>query len=118
VYADGLHRGAPAATIHRVGRGSVVYLGIASEQPLYDELLPRLCREAGVRPAARTPAGVEATVRKAGDCSLLFLLNHGSRPRIVTLGAEYREDSASSASVRRRVTLPAKGVRVLRGAPR
>ena len=38
--------------------------------------LQRVCQEAGVRPTAEVPPGVDAVRRRTEDASLLFLLNH------------------------------------------
>jgi beta-galactosidase len=119
VYTDGHYRGRPAAAMHRLGAGRVIYLGVAAEQPLYDALVPWLCRTAGVRPVLRTPPGVEATERRTGGPGgggrrLLFLLNHSDRPARVRLGTgrftDLLDDGRPLAGA---AVLPPLGVRVL-----
>jgi beta-galactosidase len=114
VYTDGHYRGRPAVTMNRLDAGRVIYLGVAAEQPLYDALIPGLCRMAGVWPVVRTPPGIEAAERSDRDRRILFLLNHGDRPRRVRLGPGRFTDLAGDERLHRGcVTLPPLGVRVL-----
>ena len=39
-------------------------------------LLERVCEEAGVRPTAEVPPGIDAVRRKTEAASFLFVLNH------------------------------------------
>jgi beta-galactosidase len=69
---------------------------------------------AGVRPVLRTPAGVEAAERRDGQRRILFLLNHGDRPRRVRLGpARFTDLHGNGRALRGSVTLPPLGVLVL-----
>jgi beta-galactosidase len=119
VYTDGHYRGRPAVAMHRLGAGRVIYLGVAAEQPLYDALVPWLCRLAGVQPVLRTPPGVEATERRTGGPErggrrLLFLLNHSDRPARVRLGpGRFTDLLAGSRPLAGGMVLPPLGVRVL-----
>lgn len=113
LYGDGHYRGRPAASLHRLGAGQVIYLGAAADQPLVDALLRWLCDAADVKPALDTPPGVEATVREGNGRRLLFLLNHGSRSRTVTLGRSNSRELLAGSPAGRRITLPPKTVRVL-----
>ena len=100
--------------MNRLDAGRVIYLGVAADHPLYDALVPGLCRLAGVGPVLRTPPGVEAAERSDGDRRILFLLNHGNRPRRMRLGPGRLTDLAGGGRLRRgRVTIPPLGVRVL-----
>ncbi len=114
VYTDGHYRGRPAVAMHRLGAGRVIYLGVAAEQPLYDAMVPGLCEMAGVQPVLRTPPGVEAVERRDAERQVLFLLNHGDRPRRVRLGRSRFTDLAGDGRpLHGHVTLPPLGVRVL-----
>ena len=118
LYADGHLGGKPAITLHRRGEGRVVYLGTASDQPLYDALVPWLCGQAGVRPVLRTPPGVEAAERERDGRRLLFLLNHGGTPRRVRLPRSRFTDLLAEGRPGPRmvggsVVLPPHGVRLL-----
>jgi len=95
----------------------VVYVGIAGGRKLWRELCPWLCAEAGVAPLLDAPKGVEVTERRDGDRRVLFLLNHGDRPRTVRLGSLAAVDLADETRrVGRRVVVEPRGLRVL-GAP-
>ena len=88
-YADGPLAGSPAVTVHTAGTGggtgggtgsagagSAWYVGTRLDDVTLAALLGHVAREAGVRPAAEVPDGVEV-VRRSGDGrSFLFVLNH------------------------------------------
>jgi len=72
-YAEG----APMATLRRVGKGRVLYLGSYLTPELTDVLADRTFAEAGIAPlAGNLPDGVEVTMRQNADRSLLFLQNY------------------------------------------
>ena len=70
-------------------------------------------KEAKVRPALRTPAGVEATVRTSHRDEFLFLLNYKDRPVKVALGVHRGRDLVSGKTAARQITLPALGAAVI-----
>ncbi|MBM7493350.1 beta-galactosidase [Micromonospora luteifusca] len=75
-YTDGPLPGVPALTRHRVGDGAAWYVATRLDEPATDRLVARLVAEAGVRPAAPAPSGVEVVRRRDGDRSWLFAINH------------------------------------------
>lgn len=75
-FVGGSLDGQPAISGHPFGAGRAYYLATCLSPAAMSGLLQRIWREAGVRPAAEAPSGVEA-VRRG---SLLFLLNHGQQP--------------------------------------
>jgi beta-galactosidase len=75
-YTDGFYGGTPAVTRNVYGEGAAYYLGTRPEQRYTRSLLQRVCQEAGVKPTADVPPGVDAVRRKIEDASFLFLLNH------------------------------------------
>jgi beta-galactosidase len=79
--------GQPAVTQRWLGRGSAWYLATRPDAATLARLLDRACAEAGVRPVADVPAGVEAVRRITADGPLLFLLNHRAEPAEVALPA-------------------------------
>ncbi|MBQ1016548.1 beta-galactosidase [Micromonospora sp. D93] len=93
-YTDGPLPGVPALTRHPVGTGAAWYVGTRLDEPATDRLVARLVDEAGVRPAAPAPSGVEVVRRRDGERTWLFIINH------------------TEAEVR----LPAAGVELLTGA--
>ncbi|WP_460392959.1 beta-galactosidase [Actinophytocola sediminis] len=77
-FADGELAGLPAVTRHDYGAGVAYYLGTRPDPATMGTLLRQAADHAGVAPTlAGAPAGVEATVRRAGTGDrYLFLLNH------------------------------------------
>ena len=69
-YADGPLPGVPALTRHAVGAGAAWYVGTRLDDAATDTLVARLLAEAGVRPAAPAPAGVEVVRRPLGGPEL------------------------------------------------
>jgi beta-galactosidase len=77
-YTEDFYAGTPAVTRNTFGEGAAYYLGTRPEQRYTKSLLQRVCEEAGVRPTADVPPGVDAVRRKTEDASFLFLLNHNN----------------------------------------
>jgi beta-galactosidase len=75
-YQDGPVAGTPAVTRHEVGDGTAWYVGTSLEPAALGRFVTDLIDEAGVRPAARVPAGVEVVRREGDGTSYLFVLNH------------------------------------------
>jgi beta-galactosidase len=75
-YTNDFYAGTPVVTRNSFGEGGAYYLGTRPEERYTRSLLQSVCEEAGVRPAAEVPAGIDAVRRKTADASFLFLLNH------------------------------------------
>jgi beta-galactosidase len=75
-YTDGFYAGTPAVTRNVYGEGAAYYLGTRPDERYTKSLLQRVYEEAGVRPTAEVPPGVDAVRRRTKDASFLFLLNH------------------------------------------
>jgi beta-galactosidase len=75
-FTDGFYSGTPAVTRNAFAEGVAYYLGTRPEIDYTKSLLHRMCQEAGVKPTADVPPGVDAVRRKTEDASFLFLLNH------------------------------------------
>ena len=75
-YTEDFYADTPAVTRNAFGEGVAYYLGTRPEERYTKSLLQRGCQEAGVRPAAEVPPGVDAVRRRTEDASFLFLLNH------------------------------------------
>ncbi|HEU4325575.1 MAG TPA: beta-galactosidase, partial [Roseiflexaceae bacterium] len=112
-YTDGFFAGRPALTRHTFGQGVAFYAGTRPEAEGMGWLLERVCREAGVAPAAAVPEGVEALWREAGSVSLLYLLNHQQAPVEIPLDAP-AQDLLTGQEHRGTLTLAAQGVAILR----
>jgi beta-galactosidase len=68
--------GRPMITAHRVGAGTAYYLGTQPDAKSMARVLEIAVTNAGVKPAAEVPPGVEAVRRSGRGKAFLFLLNH------------------------------------------
>jgi beta-galactosidase len=111
-YADGPLAGRPAITRRPVGSGAAWYLSTSPDDDTLGALLDRIVSDAGVRPVADVPVGVEAARRSAeGGASWLFLLNHTGQEQVVPASGH---DLVADAAVDGQVTLAPGGVAVVR----
>ncbi|MGW2727167.1 beta-galactosidase [Streptomyces sp. NPDC001494] len=114
-FADGSD-GGPAAggaalTRHTYGAGTSWYVATRASGATLQELVRRLGEEAGLRPVADVPDGVEAVRRSSTDGSYLFLINHGEDPAKVLVEGARLLDAAGDGCF---TEIPAGGVAVLR----
>ncbi|MEU4400012.1 beta-galactosidase [Micromonospora orduensis] len=110
-YTDGPLPGVPALTRHLVGDGAAWYVATRLDEPATDRLVERLLDEAGVRPAAPAPPGVEVVRRRDGERTWLFVLNHtGAEIRLPVAGVEL----LTGARYAGELTVPAGEVAVVR----
>ncbi|MGC4770796.1 beta-galactosidase [Micromonospora sp. DT44] len=110
-YTDGPLPGVPALTRRPVGAGAAWYVGARLDEPATDRLVARLLDEAGVRPAAQAPTGVEVVRRRDGERTWLFAINHtSSEVRIPATGVELLTGTRCAGEL----TLPAGEVAVVR----
>ena len=79
-FAEGPVAGCPALTRNAFGDGSAYYLATHLSGEHLASFARRVVAEAGVKPAAETPKGVEAVRRVSSEASYLFLLNHTDQP--------------------------------------
>ncbi|GAA1925239.1 beta-galactosidase [Streptomyces sodiiphilus] len=109
-------RGGPAVTRHSHGAGSAWYVATRASAGTLRDLVRGLGGEAGFRPVADVPEGVEA-VRRAGDGhSYLFLVNHTDTDVTVPVGGTVIHGCAAGPGA----AIPAGGTAVVReeAAPR
>jgi beta-galactosidase len=113
-FEGGPLAGRPAVTRSSYGAGAAYYMGTRPDPASMARLLDAAVEEAGARPAATVPAGVEA-VRRAGDGdTLLFLLNHRAIEAQVALergGVDLLTGEVVPAG---RWSLPARGAAIVR----
>ncbi|MBE0688044.1 MAG: beta-galactosidase [Anaerolineaceae bacterium] len=79
----------PAATINRLKKGKVIYLGVMGESAYYNAIARWLSSMAGVEPLIETPVGVEVAERWQGKKRLVFVLNHLSEVQSITLRSSF-----------------------------
>jgi beta-galactosidase len=117
VYGSDFYAGTPSVTRNRFGKGWAWYVASSAEPRFLTALTRMLAREKGVQPVAQAPRGVEATCRKKGKDSFLFLLNHADVEARVELGSGKKlTDLSTGKPVRGAVQIPAKGAVILREA--
>jgi beta-galactosidase len=111
-YTSGSHVGRAAVTINSFGKGKAVYVGADLTSPSLSRVLQKLADLAGVKQLFQVPAGVELTVRRAGDKQWIFLLNHTSAPQGINVPRTFK-DLLTGETLTQKVGLDAYGVRVL-----
>ena len=113
VYGRDFYQGRPALAVNRFGRGKAYYLAARGEQALLNDLIARLCREAGLQPALDgvLPEGV-AAVRRDGEPAAVFVQNFRPAPVQVPLNRPY-VDFESGAAVEGSLSLSPFQVRIL-----
>ncbi|WP_410539828.1 beta-galactosidase [Streptomyces sp. KL2] len=104
-------RGGPAATRHTHGEGMAWYVATRASVATLRGLIRDLGEEAGLRPAAAVPEGVEAVRRTGPEGSYLFLANHTGHGVEAAVEGTALPDAAGGGS---RVEIPAGGVVVVR----
>ncbi|MET8250937.1 beta-galactosidase [Micromonospora sp. NPDC005197] len=110
-YTDGPLPGVPALTRRPVGAGAAWYVGTRLDEPATDRLVARLLDEAGVRPAAQAPTGVEVVRRRDGERTWLFAINHTeTEVRVAARGTELLTGTRCAGEL----TVPAGEVAVVR----
>lgn len=84
-YESDFYAGMPVLTRNQFGKGTAYYVATRSEEAFYKDFLGEICKELGVAAVAKTPEGVEATLRENEKGSFLFLLNHNNDAASVVL---------------------------------
>jgi beta-galactosidase len=111
-YTKGYYAGKPAATVNRVGTGTVIYIGTEVAEPGYARLAAFVCDEKGVSVAPAMPEGVEYAERDKDGKKIIFLMNYTEKPQTVTLGAPL-SNALTGGTEPASVEIPAFDVKVL-----
>jgi beta-galactosidase len=114
-YTGGAYAGKAAITTHAFGKGRAIYVGAGLEAPALARVLATLLGEAGIRPRAQAPQGVELTMRHHAGTRWIYLLNHTAEAQSVTMDGPYK-DLLDGHTYSGSVPLPGYGVRVLQPA--
>lgn len=112
-YADGLTRGRPAVTRHRLGEGTAWYVSIRLGAEGLAALLGRAAEDAGITPSPDLPRDVEVVRRTGGTGTFLFVINHTATDAKVPLDTPGTELLTGERAVGR-LAVPAGAVRVVR----
>lgn len=102
--------GRPAITCNRLGQGRVFYMGVYLDPPVLREVLRDALPEF---PVKDIPDGVEMTLRRAENQSLLFVINHSGERQKIALPGAYAE-LLSGRTMGPKLALARNGVMVLR----
>jgi beta-galactosidase len=113
-YAAGPFAGMPAATLHRVGKGQVVYVGFQGDAAFYGLLAKWLLAGQGVASPFAPSDTVEITERVKGKERFLFMLNHAATEAKVKMppGKPWR-DLITGQKTGRTLTLAPYDVKIL-----
>jgi len=114
VYGADFYKGMPCLTRNTVGKGQAWYVASSPERRFLHGLARVLAAGKGIEPVLRATPGVEATRRRKGTETFLFVLNHNEEAVRIDLGPRQLTDLLERKPVRGMVTLPAKGVLVLK----
>lgn len=113
-YADDFYAGSAAITEHAFGKGTSYYLSTKPDADGLVALLDRAVAKAGIRPILNTPRLVEATLREGDSWRFLSILNYNPTAVIVKLDSHSGTDLLTGEDVAGQITLPARGVAVIR----
>jgi beta-galactosidase len=114
VYGADFYKGMPCLTRNTVGKGEAWYVGSSPDRLFLHGLARHLAAGKGIEPVLRASPGVEATRRRKGPDTFLFVLNHNDEPVQIDLGVRQLTDLLERAPVTGTVTLAAKAVMVLK----
>ena len=111
--SNGWLDGQPAITRHRIGKGTVFFIGAYLDGQSQIIILQEILREARIQPVMRTPDGVEACRRVSeANREIIILINHLPAEQRVQLPWP-ATDHIRGQVVEGEVNLPAYGVAVL-----
>ena len=88
-HTQDFYAGQPAATLHRLDRGQVVYLGVMGNGDYYKAIARWIAWLAGIEPLLAAPEGVEIAERWQGERRILVVLNHKGQPQKIKLEVSY-----------------------------
>lgn len=104
----------PAVTVNKFGAGTAYYVGTQPDAGYLERLLRDCLDAADIAPAFAVPDGVEVTVRRKGDVTYYFFLNHTDRTQVFPIGGTFAE-LVGGETVADFMTLPARDVKILKG---
>ena len=112
-YASEFFAGRAAVTRNRFGMGATYYLGTVLEDHGYKAWFEGILIALNVAVMPHLPAGVEVSVRSAGERHLLFVLNLTRNEQVVELPEGEYQSVLSQLVAPRRLVLEAMGVEIL-----
>jgi beta-galactosidase len=104
--------GSAAATIHRLGKGSVLYVGTYLNGAVGKAIVPELVKLAQLAaPLPGVPQGVEIVRRQSKEKTLWFMLNQTDEPKSFKVPAG--RDLVGDREIAGDLQLPVRGVAVI-----
>lgn len=113
-YGSDFYQGMPALTSNSFGEGKAYYIASSPEPAFLQAFLGNLCADKNIKPLVHAPEGIEAVQRVKDGVSFLFLLNHKADELQADIGVDQRTDLLNGETVSGSVTVPARGVRILK----
>jgi len=113
-YAAGPFKGSPAASIHKVGKGMVIYVGFVGDAAFNRNLVKWVLAQHSLLPPFPPSEDIEITERVKGKDRFLFVLNHSADVRKMPLkGRTQYRDLLTGKKTGRAMSLAPYDVKVL-----
>jgi len=113
-YAAGPFKGSPAASIHKVGQGTVIYVGFVGDAGFNRNLVKWVLAQHHLLPPFPPSDDIEITERVKGKDRFLFVLNHsGSAQKMPLKGKTQYRDLLTGKKTGRMISLAPYDVKVL-----
>lgn len=113
-YGSDFYKDMPAVTVNNFGEGRAYYIASSPDAAFLRGFLGNLCEDKGIHPLVSAPEGLESVQRVKEGASFLFLLNHTAGELSADIGNGERLDLLSGDKVSGSVTVPGRGVRILK----
>ncbi|MFP4977630.1 beta-galactosidase [Paenibacillus sp. CN-4] len=113
-FGSDFYKDMPAVTVNNFGEGRAYYIASSPDAAFLRGFLGKLCEDKGIRPLVSAPEGLESVQRVKEGASFLFLLNHTAGELSADIGTGERLDLLSGDKVSGSVTVPGRGVRILK----
>jgi beta-galactosidase len=110
-HACGWRKGMPAITLHSLGKGRVVYVGVSLDAASIELLTAWLCQLSGIRPLFTWPRGISVYERRGDTHRFLFVINWTDHPMVVEPGEMWKD--AFSGEPVKQISIASNDLRIL-----
>ncbi len=112
--SNGWLDGQPAVITHKVGKGSITYVGAWLDDALMSKLTASWIQVSQIQPIiSNVPEGVEICRRSGNGKSIVIVINHSTSSQSIALPSAMKDLLSKDATPSSQLTLPAHGVAVL-----
>jgi beta-galactosidase len=112
--SNGWLDGQPAVITHKVGKGSITYVGAWLDDTLMSKLTASWIQMSQIQPIiSNVPEGVEICRRSGNGKSIVIVINHTTSSQSIALPSAMKDLLSNDATPSSQLTLPAHGVAVL-----